>query len=215
MATDDYPYIDIDRKEMIPFVPGPATSVLDVGCGYGGFGAALKAARPGVTVCGIEPSDTAAARASERLDGVVVGWYPSDMSESTFDCIAFNDVLEHEADPWTTLRRTHRHLEPGGCVIASIPNVRHWNVVWSLARRGVWTYRDAGILDRTHLRFFTRRSIIDLFADTGYTVTRIEPISSGVKGRMAKLVELGGTRAEGFRTIQYGVQAEPVRASRP
>lgn len=79
------------------------------------------------------------------------------------------DVLEHLADPWETLRQVRRVLAPGGTVVASIPNVRHWQVVRDLLE-GRWEYAEAGILDRTHRWFFTRRSLARLFEETGFTV---------------------------------------------
>ncbi|MBA2281278.1 MAG: methyltransferase domain-containing protein, partial [Acidimicrobiia bacterium] len=207
----DYHYVDVDRSEMIPFVPVGARRVLDVGCGYGAFGAALKAARPDIVVWGIEPAVEPAGHAASRLDQVVVGSYPDDLSpEERFDCIVFNDVLEHVVDPWAVLQRTLPHLRPGGRVVASVPNVRHWSVIWSLARAGRWTYRDAGILDRTHLRFFTRSTMIELFADSGYHVEQVAPIHEAVRGHVGRLVALLGARTEEFRTVQYGLRAAPA-----
>lgn len=201
-------YADAGRHEMLTFVPEAATTVLDVGCWRGGFGAALKAARPHVVVTGIEPFPDAAGQAATRLDRVIVGLYPEVLpAGERFDCIVFNDVLEHMADPWETLKVTSGRLNPGGRIVASLPNVRHWNVVWSLLRAGTWTYREEGILDRTHLRFFTRSSMVDLFASCGYRVERMEPVVQTVSGRMAKLVAALGRRTEEFRTKQYGVRA--------
>jgi 2-polyprenyl-3-methyl-5-hydroxy-6-metoxy-1,4-benzoquinol methylase len=208
---DDYVYVDMPRAEIVPLVPQGAVRVLDVGCAYGGFGATLKEVRPGVEVWGIEPAQRAAGEAAARLDRVIVGHYPQDIPpQEHFDCVVFNDVLEHTLDPWEVLRQTNDILAPAGAVVASIPNVRHWAVVWSLLRAGRWTYRDSGLLDRTHLHFFTRQSMIELFETTGYHVARIEPITFAVRGKMGKIVSLFGHRTEEFRAVQYAVQAFTV-----
>lgn len=98
------------------------------------------------------------------------------LAGSAFDCIVFNDVLEHLIDPWETLVEARELLAPGGSVVASIPNVRYAPVLWDLVARGQWPYRGDGVLDQTHLRFFTLRSIETMFRSTGYRVRRIEGI---------------------------------------
>jgi 2-polyprenyl-3-methyl-5-hydroxy-6-metoxy-1,4-benzoquinol methylase len=170
---------------MLPLVPAGARSVLDVGCGSGGFGAALRRADPGRLVWGVEPVPEVAALARRYYDRVIVEPYPEALQGCgrTFDCIVFNDVLEHLADPWAALRATLPYLEPQGTVVASIPNVRNIRVVMNLVLRGDWTYTESGVLDRTHLRFFTGRTIATLFADTGFVVGRVEGIHVIGSGR--------------------------------
>ena len=94
-----------------------------------------------------------------------------------FDAIFFNDVLEHMVDPAAALLATRRLLSPTGYVIASIPNVRHLSVWWPLIRYGDWPYADSGLLDRTHLKFFTRKTIVLLFQQTGWTTESITGIN--------------------------------------
>src|SRR4051794_36733160 len=97
-------YGDRPRTEMLEFVPIGARRVLEVGCLAGGFGAALKATRPWAVVWGIDPNADAAEHARSRLDQVTCGMFPDDLDETmTFDCIVFNDVLEHMMDPWGAL----------------------------------------------------------------------------------------------------------------
>ena len=164
---------------MLAFVPPAARTVLDVGCGPCGFGQSLRQDDPSRELWAVEVDEEVAAGAARFYDRVVVGEFPAALAGAgqTFDCVVFNDVLEHTVDPWAVLRSTPALLAPGGVVVASIPNVRNVSVVLDLVVRGNWTYRDIGILDRTHLRFFTARSIRALFADSGYAVETMRGIN--------------------------------------
>jgi 2-polyprenyl-3-methyl-5-hydroxy-6-metoxy-1,4-benzoquinol methylase len=115
--------------------------------------------------------------ASSHLQGVYADHWIGDVEQfqlpvgfEGFDCIVFADVLEHLNDPWGTLARYIQWLKPGGYVVASIPNVRNIALLFNLIVRGRWRYEDSGLLDRTHLRFFTRREIIDLFSASGLQI---------------------------------------------
>jgi len=177
----------LERREMLQFVPSSAESILDVGCSHGLFGSVLRAYNPAWELTGIEPDPRAARDAVDKYDTVVQGLYPEDMpTDHRFDCIIFNDVLEHVVDPWTMLRQSKELLESDGTIVASIPNVRYVIVVRNLLFRGRWDYTDWGILDRTHLRFFTRTSIEDLFTSTGFEIQSLTPINP-VRVRWAKL----------------------------
>jgi 2-polyprenyl-3-methyl-5-hydroxy-6-metoxy-1,4-benzoquinol methylase len=173
-----YPFSE--RPEILPFVPASARAVLDVGCGPGGFGAALRREDPSRLIWAVEEDGQAAAAAEPHYDRVVVGTFPMALcgEGARFDCVVFNDVLEHMVDPWATLRSTVPMLAPGGVVVASIPNVRNVRVVIDLVVRGDWTYTDLGILDRTHLRFFTSRTIRSLFEDCGFVVDALRGINA-------------------------------------
>ena len=145
---------------MLALVPTTARRVLDIGCGAGRLGEALKG-RQQAEVVGVELNEAAAAQARERLDRVLVGDVEGmslDFAPGTFDAIVCGDILEHLREPERLLRRANELLAPEGRLVASIPNVRHHSVVCSLLQ-GNWTYESAGLLDRTHLRFFTRREI--------------------------------------------------------
>ena len=95
------------------------------------------------------------------------------LGNATFDCILLADVLEHLVDPWTILRRLTDHLEPQGIVVTSLPNVRHYTTLLSLLVGKRWPYRDRGIHDRTHLRFFAQRNLAELFQSAGLTITSL------------------------------------------
>ena len=175
-------YFEYDRPEIRALVPATAQRVLDVGCGGGAFGAALKAER-GIQVMGVELFPDAAARAAERLDEVAIanldGATELPFDEAAFDAITFGDVLEHLRDPQELLRTARRYLAPGGVIVCSIPNIKHWSVIRDLLARDRWEYKDAGLLDRTHVRFFTLEEIDVMMGETGYEVEHLEAVNMG------------------------------------
>jgi 2-polyprenyl-3-methyl-5-hydroxy-6-metoxy-1,4-benzoquinol methylase len=213
----EYVWGDFDRREMEPFVPPCTTRVLEVGCGRGAFGALLKQRRPSVECWGIDPSEVSGREARERLDRLVIGTYPDDLQVEPgyFDCVVFNDVLEHIADPWAVLDQTACMLPSHGCVVASIPNVRHIEVVVDLLVRGRWTYTETGTLDRTHLRFFTKSSTRDLFEAAGLRVECLEPINTGTSHTLsARVLRRFGPLFDQFLALQYAVVARPATLQR-
>jgi 2-polyprenyl-3-methyl-5-hydroxy-6-metoxy-1,4-benzoquinol methylase len=169
-VDERYPFDE--RREVLPFVPPSARRILDVGCGRGGFGYTLREADPSRTIWGVEADLDFVLEASPHYDEILQGTFPDVLSSCSlrFDCIVFNDVLEHMVDPWEALRAARAQLAPGGTVVASIPNVRNLRTLFDLVVRGQWTYVDMGVLDRTHLRFFTKRSILAFFRDSGFVV---------------------------------------------
>ncbi len=168
-------YYAHERPEVAALVPRDARFVVDVGCASGTLGAALKRSRPDLQVRGIEPVKAQADKARLVLDDAVQGRAedPLPAHWPQPDCVIFADVLEHLVDPWNTLRHWHRILRPGGTLVVSLPNVGHKQVLSGLLR-GRWDYEDAGILDRTHLRFFTRETALELLEETGFEVVRFE-----------------------------------------
>jgi len=148
--------------------------VLDVGCGVGDFSATVRD-RLGAEVTGIEPDAARAAEARRRgltvservLDEVLAD--QAERMAGQFDVVLYMDVLEHLADPGAELRAARRALAPGGAVIASIPNVAHWSVRTELLR-GRFDYARYGIMDATHLRWFTARTVRTLFESAGLRV---------------------------------------------
>jgi SAM-dependent methyltransferase len=206
-------YFTHARPEMWPFVPESTLQLLDVGCGAGAFGAALKERRPQLTVTGVEVDPDAAESARAHLDFVFTGDARSALPRldgRKFDTIVLNDVLEHVVDPEDLLQQLRPLVAEGGRVVASIPNVREFFTVKDLVLDGRWEYSEEGILDRTHLRFFTRSSIPGLFARGGYAVEQIEGINrtGSSKFRLFNLVTLGRFADMGF--LQYACVARPL-----
>jgi 2-polyprenyl-3-methyl-5-hydroxy-6-metoxy-1,4-benzoquinol methylase len=162
------------RHEVIEAIPDGCRTILDVGCGKGTLGRWLK--ENGVaTVYGVELFPAAGEEAKRWLDQVVVGNVEQGelpFPAGTVDCIVCADVLEHTADPWAVVAKLKKLLAPGGCIVASIPNVGfHRNIRKML--RGEWRYAEEGLLDRTHLRFFTFQTIEELFSSQGMKIEKV------------------------------------------
>lgn len=180
-SYDDKPqgYFSTPRREMLDFVPPKARSILEIGCGNGRFGALVKQ-RDNCRYTGVEMMEDAAAEARTRLDEVLVvniEKAPLPFAANTFDGLVCNDVLEHLVDPWATLKQLTGYLVPGAFVVVSMPNVRFSEVVKDLVFRNRWAYQDQGVLDRTHLRFFTQASVQELLEQAGVRVERIQGIN--------------------------------------
>lgn len=161
------------RPEVQALVPPTAKRILDVGCGAGILGAALKQ-RQTCEVWGVEYVADVARQAALSLDQVITGSVEDmavleQLPDDYFDVIIFADVLEHLRDPGDILQKMKPCLRAGGTIVSSVPNVRHWSVIKGLLE-GRWDYEDAGILDRTHLRFFTCSSLVSMFRDAGYEI---------------------------------------------
>jgi 2-polyprenyl-3-methyl-5-hydroxy-6-metoxy-1,4-benzoquinol methylase len=147
--------------------------VLDVGCATGYLASHLSAR--GCSVVGFERDRSSAEIAREHCERVVVGDIDSpsdrDLLPRDFDFVVFGDVLEHLVDPWGTLAFSKDLLAPTGRVVVSVPNVAAWPVRFGLLA-GRFQYADFGLLDRTHLRFFTRATALELASRAGYAVER-------------------------------------------
>jgi len=171
-------YTDSARDPLLCHVPADVSKVLDVGCHKGGFGRALKEGRE-VEVWGVEPDPASAAVASARLDRVIVDLFgPSNpLPDRYFDLITFNDSLEHMSDPAIALQLASSKLRPGGRVHCCVPNIRHIENLEHLILERDWRYEEQGVRDRTHLRFFTEKSIVALFEAQGFRVREVIGIS--------------------------------------
>lgn len=170
-------YHGAERRDMLAYVPPDAKRIVELGCGTGELGKLIKQ-RQSAEVWGVELSPVAAGLAKGNLDRVLEGDLVQVMRElpsGVFDCVVANDVLEHLISPHQVLVDIKRCMSPGGKVIASIPHIRHWKALYEIVILGDFRYRDKGTFDRTHLRFFTQRSICRLFQEAGYRVERIEP----------------------------------------
>jgi 2-polyprenyl-3-methyl-5-hydroxy-6-metoxy-1,4-benzoquinol methylase len=156
--------------------------VLDVGCATGNLAEVL--AGRGCRVTGIDIDPEAAQQAEKHCERVIVGDVESldlgaELDEADFDVIVFGDVLEHLKDPLQTLRRFKPFLQTEGYVIASIPNIAHGSVRLALMQ-GRFRYRSLGLLDDTHLRFFTRETVEQLFKDAGFLIADLRRTTRGV-----------------------------------
>lgn len=172
-------YHDLLRDEILRLVPTSATKILDLGCGTGELGKALKK-RQKCYIAGIELNEEASQIAKKSYDKVWVdnlNRFDPFFLDDKFDCLVFADILEHLISPWQVLKKFASALTDDGVVIASIPNIAHPWIISQL-QKGLWRYELAGLLDVTHLRFFTKTSIFQLFYRAGLKILNIKPYPS-------------------------------------
>ncbi len=171
-------YYAFVRRDIEPLLPSRSERVLEIGCGGGGTLAWLKESGRAQWTAGIELSPEAGAVARGRVDELHCGDVDqllANFPAASFDLILCLDVLEHLLDPWATLQKLQALLCPGGRIISSLPNIRHHSVVLPLLFAGRWEYQDAGIMDRTHLRFFSRKGIAAMMSRAGLREIRALP----------------------------------------
>lgn len=162
------------RDDIVDSLPRPVGSVLDVGCGSGGVGAGLR--RAGASrLTGIEVVAEQAELARAHYDHVVAAPVEEALAQldGPFDTILCLDVLEHLVDPERVLRDLHGVAAPGARLQVSLPNARHVSLVKDLVFKGTFGYTEWGHRDRTHLRWFTRRDIVEAMERTGWAVRRV------------------------------------------
>lgn len=165
------------RAEMAVFLPEQYTKVLEIGCGEGLFRENLSKS---CEYWGIEPHETSAREALARLDRVIASDFNqaySALPDDYFDLVICNDVIEHMLDYDDFLHKLTRKMTRKSFVVGSVPNVRNIdNLVETLVFKD-WMYRDAGVLDRTHLRFFTEKSLKRIFCENGYIIDRFHGVN--------------------------------------
>ena len=204
--TDDY-YGNY-RQDILPLVPKHVRKVLEIGCGTGNTLAYLKDNGYCDWVCGVELFPNAAREAALKLDNL----YEDNVEEmrlpidpASIDMILCLDVLEHLVNPEKVVAYLHTLLTPGGIIIASIPNVRHYTASFPLLFQDKWDYKSDGILDVTHLRFFVRKTAIKLMESSGLVVEIAMP---NVLGKTLRTINNCSFHIfESFFAIQYLIRA--------
>jgi 2-polyprenyl-3-methyl-5-hydroxy-6-metoxy-1,4-benzoquinol methylase len=227
-------YYDNVNEDLLRSIPPDATKVCEVGCGTGEMAHLYKQINPDGRYYGIELDFNSYREASERRhvfadivnsDCEKIWGYHYGMLAPDLDVLIYGDTLEHLKDPWSHL--THAVTEwvkPGGQVIACVPNSQNFGFIEALMA-GEFHYQDDGLLDRTHLRFFTRKTLIEMFEQAGLSVVSVEPRNwssdfngphSGFMKRTEDFVEAFGLDAKEFRgdtrAFQWlikGVKGEP------
>jgi 2-polyprenyl-3-methyl-5-hydroxy-6-metoxy-1,4-benzoquinol methylase len=176
--ANDIGYYSAQRPELVALI-SDATKVLDVGCGSGAMAAKIKNDCSPEEVWGVEVVEEVGllAKANPALNKVLIGSI-EDLSDqipdATFSHIVAGDVIEHLIDPWKTVAELKRKLKPDGVLICSLPNIRNFSFFLKLFIVGKFEYKDSGVMDRTHLRFFARKDARALFENAGFTDVSID-----------------------------------------
>jgi 2-polyprenyl-3-methyl-5-hydroxy-6-metoxy-1,4-benzoquinol methylase len=206
-------YYQQSRPEMLDFIPVAAARLIDIGCGEGRFGEAVKARIPGCETWGVEPVEAAASQAALRNDRIINSAFgESDVIPSSyFDVVTMNDVLEHMTWPEPALANAKRILRHNGRLILSLPNVRYYLNLRDLVLKNDWQYRDSGILDRTHFRFYTSKSARRLLEQNGFRVEQVTGINpSRLKLHYRILFATAPSFFHWMRYPQFAVVARPI-----
>ena len=210
-------YFSGTRDNMLKYVPEGVKTTLEFGCGYGGFSALLKKDL-GVEAWAVEIDKEAAGEAAKKLDKVINADALESLSQvpdDYFDCIIFLDTLEHLADPYSVLVALKKKLTGRGVVLTSIPNVRYYHNYIDFAIKGDWDYKDAGTLDKTHLRFFTYKSILKTFDHLGYEVLLMEGIHATGNKKLRLLNILLFNALEDLKYLHFVTVARPKTPQQP
>lgn len=168
-------YYNNTRNEIAALIPNDIRTILDIGCAKGNFLKFVKEKTQAET-WGIEVEIEVGEKAKVNVDKVIIGKVEEvidSVPNNYFDCITFNDVLEHLLEPTEVLKLIKPKLSRNGIVIASVPNVRHFWNLYELIIKKDWKYRESGILDSTHLRFFTQKSLYRMFEEANFRNLKI------------------------------------------
>ena len=160
--------------DMLEYIPVDVKTTLEFGCGSGAFSALVKDSLNAESWA-VEIDEQAAKTAAKKLDKVIncdaheaVDKLPDDY----FDCIIFFDILEHLVDPYSLLTSVKKKLTKNGVIVTSIPNIRHYRTFVDFVLHGNWDYKEQGVLDNTHLRFFTYKSLVKMFNNLDFEILR-------------------------------------------
>ena len=211
------------NPDILRIMPLGLGRVVEVGCSSGALAKAYTNINPDCVYTGIEIDPDFAEAAREFCTDVVCGNIEG-LAEIQFlqlfpsDCWIFGDTLEHLYDPWSLLRRIKQHCAPDVQIVACIPNAQHWSVQARL-NSGLFRYEDQGLMDRTHIRWFTRTTMIELFESSGYEIVegfpRIfdeparEQILPAIKA-MAQAIGVDPEQAASDATpLQWVIRANP------
>jgi 2-polyprenyl-3-methyl-5-hydroxy-6-metoxy-1,4-benzoquinol methylase len=206
------------QPELLRLIPSPARRILDLGCGDGTFGAAVKE-RTGAELWGIASDEPAAERARAVFDHVLSGGVPSggadariaELPEAYFDVVICHDTLERLVDPLATLTALRDKVAADGVVVAAVPNFRFLPALGHVLFRKDFPQEDRGTFDRTYIRFFTRRSIKRLFKKAGFKVREVQGLNAWRSNAGVALAILSlGYFADG-RYLQYACVATPAK----
>lgn len=207
-------YYGTHRSEMLKYIPAGAVRILEVGCGEGNFCRLLK--KKSTEVWGLEINPEAAVIASQVCDKVLTGSFEelhTQLPSGYFDCVIFNDVLEHLYDPWTTVGQVKALLSEHGVLVSSIPNFRYIsNIITEILFQKDFQYKpEGGILDDTHIRFFTSKSMLRMFREAGYDILIHEGLRPCKSWKEKLFISLSLGFLNDARYKQFATVSRPAR----
>jgi SAM-dependent methyltransferase len=211
------------NADLLRLIPPASAQLIEVGCSSGALAREFKKAHPGCRYLGVDIDPSYASLARRYCDETLTANI-EEVGDSFFnaqqdrDCWIFGDTLEHLKDPWRVLKSIRRVIPDEGCVVACIPNAQHWSLQVKLSI-GQFRYEDSGLLDRTHLRWFTRATMNELFAETGFQIIegagRVfnEPARDKYLPLIAEMARTAGANVEKATSdamaLQYVLRAVP------
>jgi 2-polyprenyl-3-methyl-5-hydroxy-6-metoxy-1,4-benzoquinol methylase len=218
------PVHDNHNPDLLKLIPVSSNKLIEVGCSSGALAREFKKINPNCHYSGVDIDSSYAELAKRHCDVTLA--QDMDMAEEDFyqsnadrDCWIFGDTLEHMRDPWAVLWKIRSVIPTNGSVVTCIPNAQHWSIFARLSV-GDFRYEDSGLLDRTHLRWFTRETAIELFTSTGFQV--VEGIARNFpEPNKEKFLPLIGTIAKAHggnydtavadaSPLQYVLRAIPI-----
>lgn len=172
-------YYDCLRPEMMEFIPPYCKKTIEFGCSNGNFSMDIKK-HFNTESWGVDINPDASKKAAQVLDKVIMGDANialEQLPKNYFDLVICNDFLEHIIDPTSFLKKIKPYVTDSAILVCSLPNVRYWKNLRELIFEKDWRYRERGILDSTHLRFFTKKSIIRMLNESGLNPKVIKGIN--------------------------------------
>ena len=208
-------YFQNRRPEMLKYIPDNALNILEVGCSQGLFCKGLV--RNDREIWGVEMNEAAAQKATDICTYVLTGDFNQvydQLPKNYFDCVIFNDVLEHLYAPWDTIQMVKGLLNPTGILVSSIPNFRFvGNLILEILWDGEFRYKpEGGILDDTHIRFFTSKSICRMFNEQGYQILTHEGIGPCKSLKKRLIIKLGFGLLKDARYSHFATVARPIKS---
>lgn len=204
-SSKDNVYFSVVRHDIINLIPSGKNKVLEIGCGKGLTLLEMKKTGKAEYTVGVDIIDSDEAK--RNMDE----FYNLDIENEDlpfkdyFDIIVCGDVLEHLIDPWSAVKKLRTYLKPNGILIASIPNIREIRVLTTIFLKGNFEYADSGILDKTHLRFFCKKNMIQLFENADF---KIKKVHYDLYPTANFLNKISFGLLEEFLVIQYLIVAE-------
>jgi Methyltransferase domain len=211
------------NPDLLRFIPPNTGKIVEIGCSSGALAREYKLLFPSCEYIGIEIDDSYADRAKRYCDQCLTLDIESTSNDFWLDhantgCWIFGDTLEHLKDPWKILHSIRANMSKEACIVACIPNVQHWSMQARLSM-GDFRYQASGLLDKTHLRWFTRQTMIEMFDQTGFEIAEGMPRIFDEPGRdaylevIAQMAKVSGADPQTARTdamaLQYVIRAIP------